>query len=139
MTYPPIRFSSTRTTTTTNAKRSKSVAQRARAALALNFCLAATALYSGHSAAQTPLPIIDVRSNSRIWLQTGNPNDAYWADDNRWGAGGLAEGLLSTQFEQYTGVSPTVGPNGEVAFRTKWRWPKGTTEVKGYPALWPCP
>ncbi len=35
------------------------------------------------------------------------------------------------------GVSPNVGPNGEVAFRLKWRWPSppGSAEVKGYPTV----
>jgi uncharacterized ubiquitin-like protein YukD len=68
-------------------------------------------------------------------LQFGNGNDAYWMEDNAWGAGGLTEGPAPDQYEQSIGVHPPVGPNGEVAFRIKWRWPQGTTEVKGYPAV----
>jgi uncharacterized ubiquitin-like protein YukD len=69
-------------------------------------------------------------------LQFGNDNDAYWImGDNAWGAGNLTEGPAPDQYEQYLGVSPTVGPDGEVAFRIKWRWPQGSTEVKSYPAV----
>lgn len=68
-------------------------------------------------------------------LQFGNANDAYWMEDNPWGAGGLIEGTGPDQYEQNVGVYPPVGPNGEVAFRIKWRWPRGSTEVKGYPAV----
>ncbi|MFL5354199.1 CBM35 domain-containing protein [Archangium sp.] len=69
------------------------------------------------------------------WLQFGNNNDAYWMKDGVWGAGALTEGTSPDQYEQNVGVYPPVGPNGEVAFRIKWRWPLGTTEVKGYPAV----
>ena len=78
---------------------------------------------------------IPVASSSQLWLQAGNPNDAYFIEDNRWGNGGLTEGVTSGQYEQSVGRSTSVGPNGEVAFRTKWRWPQGGTEVKGYPAV----
>lgn len=83
---------------------------------------------------RTP-PEIPVASSSQLWLQAGNSNDAYFIEDNRWGNGGLAEGVTSGQYEQYVGRSTSVGPNGEVAFRTKWRWPQGATEVKGYPSI----
>jgi hypothetical protein len=69
------------------------------------------------------------------WLQFGNANDAYWMKDGVWGAGSLTEGTAPDQYEQNVGVYPPVGPNGEVAFRIKWRWPQGTTEVKSYPAV----
>ncbi|TFY98687.1 hypothetical protein EZ242_14295 [Ramlibacter rhizophilus] len=80
-------------------------------------------------------PDIAVASNSKRWLQAGSPNDAYFVEDNRWGANGVTEGVSASQYEQYTGRSTQVGANGEVAFRTKWRWPQGVNEVKGYPAV----
>lgn len=84
-------------------------------------------------AAQTA-PSIQV-SNTKDWLQVGNPLDAYWIENNPWGQGPLTEGTASNQYEQRIGRGTTVGPNGEVAFRTNWRWPQGTTEVKGYPSI----
>ena len=38
-------------------------------------------------------------------------------------------------YEQYTGVSPTVGANGEVAFRYSWKWPTCCNEIKSFPAM----
>ena len=72
-----------------------------------------------------------------LFLQTGNANDAYWVENNSWGAGSITQGTAPDQFEQQVGVSPTVGSNGEVAFRMKWRWPNpvGAGEVKGYPSI----
>jgi len=80
-------------------------------------------------------PEIPVASSSNVWLQAGNPDDAYFIEDNRWGRDGLTEGDTPGQYEQAVGRATSVGPNGEVAFRTKWRWPQGGTEVKGYPAI----
>jgi hypothetical protein len=72
-------------------------------------------------------------------LQTGFDHDAYWVEDGVWGAGALTRGTFTgingTQYEQYTGVSPNIGPNGEVSFRMAWKWPTGTTEVKSYPSV----
>jgi hypothetical protein len=72
-------------------------------------------------------------------LQTGFDHDAYWIEDGVWGAGGLTRGTYTgmngTQYEQSTGVSPNMGPNGEVSFRMTWKWPTGTTEVKSYPSV----
>jgi hypothetical protein len=72
-------------------------------------------------------------------LQTGFDQDAYWGEDGVWGAGALTRGtytgMTGTKYEQYTGISPNIGPNGEVAFRAAWKWPTGTTEVKSYPSV----
>jgi hypothetical protein len=72
-------------------------------------------------------------------LQTGFDTDAYWIEDNAWGATGLTRGtytgITGTTYEEYTGVSPNMGPNGEVAFRWAWKYPTGTTEVKAYPSV----
>jgi hypothetical protein len=72
-------------------------------------------------------------------LQTGFNTDAYWIEDNAWGAAGLTRGtytgMTGSTYEQYTGVSPNMGPNGEVSFRWAWKFPTGTTEVKSYPSV----
>jgi hypothetical protein len=72
------------------------------------------------------------------FLQVGNDNHAYWITDGVWGPGQLTRGtytgLAGSQYETSYGRSPTVGPNGEVAWRSAWKWPTGTTEVKAYPA-----
>jgi hypothetical protein len=72
-------------------------------------------------------------------LQTGWDSDAYWVEDGVWGAGSLTHGtytgLNGSKYEQSIGRGTTTGPNGEVAFRTSWKWPVGTTEVKSFPGL----
>ena len=72
-------------------------------------------------------------------LQTGFDAGAYWLQDGVWGPGALTRGtytgLGGTQYQQSMGVSPTMGPNGEVAGRITWAWPAGTTEVKSYMAF----
>jgi hypothetical protein len=83
----------------------------------------------GLAAYSQTVPEISTTS-SRDWLQVGNSNDAYWIENNNWGKGSLTD----SQYDQQIGRSTSVGPNGEVAFRTKWSWPAGTTEVKGFPA-----
>jgi hypothetical protein len=92
---------------------------------------------SAASAVAPTVPLDSPGDYRRQWhhLQFGNNNDAYWMEDNAWGEGGLIEGTAPDQYEQNVGVYPPVGPNGEVAFRIKWRWPQGSTEVKGYPAV----
>lgn len=78
---------------------------------------------------------IPVRSYDNIFLQAGNPTDAYFVEDNNWGAGALTEGGGANQYEQAVGVDPAVGSGGEVAYRMQWRWPAGANEVKGYPSI----
>ena len=97
----------------------------------------AAALTLGASLSWAQVPSVPVAPSPNAWLQTGNGNDAYWIEDNRWGSGFISEGTSASQFEQQVGVSPNVGANGEVAFRMKWRWPNpaGSAEVKGYPAI----
>ncbi len=70
----------------------------------------------------------------RDHLQLGNDHDAL-GGRQRLGRRGLIEGTAPDQYEQGVGIYPPVGPDGEVAFRMKWRWPQGTTEVKAYPAV----
>ena len=78
---------------------------------------------------------IPVATHDNIFLLAGNPTDGYFVDNSRWGAGSLTEGGGPNQYEQVVGVDPDVGAGGEVAFRMKWRWPAGTTEVKGFPTI----
>jgi hypothetical protein len=79
-------------------------------------------------------PSISTAPHPTEWLQAGSATDAYFVDDNRWGAGSIAEGPNPDQFMQEVGRSLYVGASGEVAWRTKWRWPAGETEVKGFPS-----
>jgi hypothetical protein len=98
-------------------------------AIATLLCLGAAAAH-----AQSIPP---AAASPNQWLQTGNANDAYWVEDNRWGQGSITEGTASTQFQQKVGVGSSVGSNGEVSFRTSWSWPNppGANEVKGYPSI----
>jgi hypothetical protein len=105
---------------------SRSVAKALTAAAVLGLSQAASAM----DPAAIPLGI-----NKGIHLQVGTPTDAYFIENSDWGAGWLTEGSGSNQYEQLVGIDPDVGPNGEVAFRFKWRWPMGGTEVKGYPTV----
>jgi hypothetical protein len=72
------------------------------------------------------------------YLQVGLDTHAYWIDDGVWNPGSLTRGtytgLNGSQYETAYGRSQTVGPNGEVAWRSAWKWPTGTTEVKAYPS-----
>ncbi|MBW7926326.1 MAG: hypothetical protein H3C59_16585, partial [Burkholderiaceae bacterium] len=72
-------------------------------------------------------------------LQVGRDNDAYWVEDGVWGPWGLTRGTFTgiggMTYEQYTGVSPKVGANGEVAFRLAWKWPSCCSEIKSFPAV----
>ncbi|AMO22450.1 hypothetical protein GCM10027034_28080 [Ramlibacter solisilvae] len=71
----------------------------------------------------------------RDFLQVGAA-PAYWIHDNTWGADGLTRGTYTgpggTQFETTYSRSTTLGPNGEVGWRTGWKFPTGTTEVKAF-------
>jgi hypothetical protein len=78
---------------------------------------------------------IPLGRNDRTYLQAGTPSDGYFVDNSRWGAGSLTEGSGFNQYEQLVGIDPAVGPGGEVAFRFKWRWPEGQTDVKGFPTI----
>jgi hypothetical protein len=72
-------------------------------------------------------------------LQVGNSNDAYFVEDAVWAPWGLTRGsytgVYGTSYEQYTGVSPNIGPNGEVGFRMAWKWPQCCNEIKSFPSI----
>ena len=78
-----------------------------------------------------------------IWpttlLQIGRDTDAYFVEDGVWGAWGLTRGGYTgptgLNYEQYTGVSPKTGPNGEVGFRMAWKWPMCCNEIKSFPSI----
>ncbi len=105
---------------------------------------------SGGSVATTPttqvssvpaalLPsYISVQDNGNNFLQTGTGSSTAWVNDGIWGAGNLVPGTYTgingQTYEQANGVSPNLGPNGEIAWRSTWKWPSGTTEVKSYPS-----
>jgi len=94
--------------------------------------------------APAPSPAVDVGliplgSWPATLLQTGYDHDAYWVEDGVWGAWGLTRGGYAGRaglaYEQYTGVSPRMGPNGEVAFRMAWKWPICCNEIKSFPSI----
>ncbi len=68
----------------------------------------------------------------------GSGAGTYWINDDTWGAANLTPGTYTgetgTHYEQANGVSPNLGPNGEISWRSTWKWPVGTTEVKAYPS-----
>jgi hypothetical protein len=86
--------------------------------------------------APVPVPVsnIAVQNNGNNYLQIGD----YWVNDGIWGAGSLTQGTYTdingSTYEQAAGISKTLGPNGEISWRTTWKWPTGTTEVKSYPS-----
>lgn len=89
--------------------------------------------------APAPAPgSITVQDNGNTWLQSGLGSGTSWVNDGIWGAASLVPGtytgLSGTTYEQASGVSSTLGPNGEITWRMTWKWPTGTTEVKAYPS-----
>jgi len=104
----------------------------------------ATAATPAPAPAPAPAPVekiglIPVQSWPDTLLQVGRDNDAYWVEDGVWGPWGLTRdtftGIGGTTYEQYIGVSPEVGANGEVAFRLAWKWPSCCTEIKSFPSI----
>jgi hypothetical protein len=88
---------------------------------------------SAPTAAQMP-----VTDRSSYITLLGNPASGSFVLENPWGANGITRGPAANQFESLIGVLPTQGPNGEVAFRLKWRWPIPApvgTEVKSYSSI----
>jgi hypothetical protein len=83
--------------------------------------------------------VVPLASRPNTILQVGNPTDAYWLEDGVWAPQGLTRGFFTDvngrSYEQYTGVSPKVGPNGEIAARIAWKWPTCCTEIKSFPAI----
>ena len=79
-----------------------------------------------------------MKNNGNNVIQIGSGPGTYWINDGVWGAAALTLGTYTgengTTFEQAAGVSPNLGPNGEISWRMTWKWPVGTTEVKSYPS-----
>ena len=94
---------------------------------------------SGSPSTSSPSAAVQLGVWPTTMLQAGTPDSAYWLQDGIWGAGSLTRGtytgLNGTEYEQSMGVSPNVGPNGEVTGRISWGWPTGTNEVKSYMAF----
>lgn len=82
---------------------------------------------------------IPVASWPDTLLQVGRDSGAYWVEDGVWAPWGLTRdtyaGKDGTTFEQYTGISPNLGANGEVSFRLAWKWPTCCTEIKAFPSI----
>ena len=70
-----------------------------------------------------------MKNNGNDVLQIGSGPGTYWMNDGVWGAAALTLGTYTgengTQFEQAAGVSPNLGPNGEISWRMTWKWPVG--------------
>lgn len=68
-------------------------------------------------------------------LQVG-ASPAYWIQDGVWNAAGLTRGtyagLDGTQYETSYSRSTAPGPKGEIGWRSGWKFPRGTTEVKAF-------
>ena len=80
---------------------------------------------------------IATASQPLLWSQTGNANDAYWIQDNRWGAETTVEGPAADQYMQEVGALAGATADGAVAARFRGRWPNppGSGDVKCYPAI----
>ncbi|MBK6007292.1 carbohydrate binding domain-containing protein [Ramlibacter ginsenosidimutans] len=91
------------------------------------------------SAPVTDFGIVPLGVWPHTLLQVGRANDAYWVEDGVWGAWQLTRGnftdIYGSTYEQYTGVSPVTGPNGEVAARIAWKWPMCCNEIKSFPSI----
>ena len=81
-------------------------------------------------------PNITTQSAELVVFQVGSGVDNYMIEEDRWGSAGISEGPAANQYMQEQGVSYTLGPNGEIAWRARGRWPDpaGSSEVKSYPA-----
>lgn len=73
------------------------------------------------------MPLVKVEGSQPDLLQVGHADHAYWIDDGVWGAKGLTRGSFTTTsgtaYETAFSASPTVGPNGEVGWRSAWKFP----------------
>lgn len=71
--------------------------------------------------------LVKVEGEQPDLLQVGNPDHAYWIEDGVWGAKGLTRGAFTTTsgttYETAYSASTTVGPNGEVGWRSAWKFP----------------
>lgn len=101
---------------------------------------------STSGSAPSPMPTLSVERHPNDLLELGAVGTrTYRIEDNRWGSTGISEGTGSSNFAQAVGRSTTVGPFGEVAWRTTWTWPQfvngvnveagGFSEVKAYPGI----
>lgn len=97
--------------------------------------------------APSPMPTITTARHPRDFLQCGvTATDCLFIEDNRWGAATIVEGSGTGQYMQKVERALSVGPLGQVAFRTEWRWPTSIggvlvdgngsyPEVKGFPCV----
>jgi hypothetical protein len=83
--------------------------------------------------------LVPVAAWPHTLLQGGLATDAYWVEDGVWAAQDLTRGtytgLDGTTYEQYTGISPKVGTQGEIAARISWKWPAGNREINAFPSI----
>lgn len=101
-------------------------------------------LWGSHAA----MPLLKIESAQPDLLQVGRPGHAYWIADGVWGAKGMTRGTFTTTdgttYETAYSASGTLGPNGEVGWRSAWKFPDTPPpcgpksdcyqEIKSYPA-----
>ena len=94
------------------------------------------------------IPLLKIETAQPDLLQVGRPDHAYWIADGVWGAKGMTRGTFTTTsgttYETAYGASRTVGPNGEIGWRSAWKFPDTPApcgpasdcyqEIKTYPA-----
>jgi hypothetical protein len=98
----------------------------------------------GPSTVQTVITVAD-HPNTYLQGPTYVDGKAAWLGDGVWGSSGLGRGIYTgptgTQYEQYIGIAPTLGSNGELVGRLTWGWPQADTsrsdysEIKTYPSI----
>jgi hypothetical protein len=73
------------------------------------------------------MPLLKIQGDQPDLLQVGRPDHAYWIADGVWGAKGLTRGTFTgmrgTAYETAYGASTHVGPDGEVGWRSAWKFP----------------
>jgi hypothetical protein len=101
--------------------------------------LAAPAAIAAPASSGVDFGVVPLGTWPHTLLQAGRANDAYWVEDGVWAAQDLTRrtysGADGSTYEQSTGVSPKVGPNGEIAARISWKWPGGQREINSFPSI----
>lgn len=94
------------------------------------------------------MPLLKVETSQPDLLQVGPSNHAYWIADGVWGAKGMTRGTFTTTngttYETAYSASKTVGTNGEIGWRSAWKFPDTPApcgpksdcyqDIKSYPA-----
>lgn len=99
-------------------------------------------------AGDAAMPLLKIETAQPDFLQVGRSDYAYWIADGIWGAKGMTRGTFTTTegttYETAYSASRTVGPSGEIGWRSAWKFPDTPApcgpksdcyqEIKSYPA-----